>query len=380
MTTIETHDGLVWLQFEGYAYSFHPLLLRDACTCSECRNPATNERLLQIGSVDPDLQVSSVELLPGSDQPGDLGAAGVVFSDGHRTRHELSWLIDHARSISHSLAPAAACQLWRSRSERGITVMPWAALVNDASSLIHWLDALAARGVAIVSDVPVDDDAQASLLRLADRLGPIQPTNYGPVWGIEATIDHVSQVESQHALAVHTDLPYRDLAPGIQLLLSVEADVAGGASTLVDGYAVAETIRDADPTAWQLLTSIDLTYPYIRDNVEHHGRAPLIGLRPDGRYHQIRRAPDLVGVPLASAEQTPAFYRALALWNALVDDPSFEIQIRLEPGQLLAFDNHRVLHGRTAFDLGAAGRRRLIGCYLDTVDVQSTRQVLARRS
>ncbi len=366
-------DGLVHLQIGGHVHRFHPLVLRDACTCDACRRPATNERLLDSTSIDTDIEVTSTELV-------DDERVRFEFSDGHTTQHELGWLIGHDMSIDLSAAPAGPAMLWRAGSERGITAVSWSNLVHDDAALAHWIDALSLRGLALVTGTPVDSDPAASLRAVADRLGPIQPTNYEDIWSIEATVDPVTEVESEHALKVHTDLPYRDLAPGCQLLLSVQADVAGGASTLVDGYAVAETIRDADPTAWHLLTSIELTYPYVRDHVEHHGRAPIIGLRPDGRYHQIRRAPDLVGVPFVQPEQTAAFYRALALWNALVDDPSFEVQIRLEPGQMLAFDNHRVLHGRTAFDLGAAGRRFLIGCYLDPVDIQSTRRILTRPS
>jgi gamma-butyrobetaine dioxygenase len=146
----------------------------------------------------------------------------------------------------------------------------------------------------------------------------------------------------------------------------------------VDGYAAAEHLRTIDPSGWELLTRTEFTYPYVRDHIEMHGNAPSIGVDRHGDYRAIRRAPDLVGVPVVTAEETPALYRAMRRWHEVLDDPAREWQRRLEPGDLLAFDNHRMLHGRTAFELGASGRRRLFGCYLDVDDLLSRRAVAAR--
>ena len=59
-------------------------------------------------------------------------------------------------------------------------------------------------------------------------------------------------------------------------------------------------------------------------------------------------------------------------------DPRFEVRLRLAPGELIAFDNRRVLHGRGAFD-PASGRRRLQGCYVDGDELLSRIRTLERR-
>ena len=46
--------------------------------------------------------------------------------------------------------------------------------------------------------------------------------------------------------------------------------------------------------------------------------------------------------------------------------------------ELLAMHNHRVLHGRRAFDL-STGRRSLLGCYLDVDDLRSAMRTCRRR-
>ena len=63
---------------------------------------------------------------------------------------------------------------------------------------------------------------------------------------------------------MHTDNPYRDPVPGIQLLhCLVQAD-KGGLTTLVDGIAAAEALRDEDADAFRLLSSHSVSFRYVR--------------------------------------------------------------------------------------------------------------------
>ena len=359
-TTVTVDDGA------GSTIDLHAIWLRDSCACSACRRPSTNERLFDSTAIPLDITIVSIEETP-------LHLV-VNTSDGHAAVIDRAWLLLHIRAISRRTEPAGDVQRWTG-ADGDVPAFPRGDLDSD-DGVWRWLDAIRGRGTAVVHGVEPD---AAGLLEVAALVGQIRASNYGVTWAIEADLEPVSAVDSERQLRVHTDLPYREVAPGIQLLLAVVVDVAGGETTLVDGYAVAEQIRSSDPAAWELLTTVEFSYPFVRDDVELVGRAPIIGLHPDGRYHQIRRAPDLVGSPfLADAAQAPALYAAVATWSSLVDDPANEVRIALRPGDLLAFDNHRLLHGRTAFELGAHGRRRLIGCYLDVEDLRSRRAVLAR--
>jgi gamma-butyrobetaine dioxygenase len=70
-------------------------------------------------------------------------------------------------------------------------------------------------------------------------------------------------------------------------------------------------------------------------------------------------------------------YAALEKYWRMLRDPLYGLHLRLEPGCLIAYDNSRVLHGRTAFD-PRSGERHLRGCYLTLDDLQSTLRVLER--
>lgn len=359
-TIVTVDDG------SGSTIDLHAIWLRDSCMCSGCRRPSTNERLLDSTTIPLDITIVSIEETTDS--------LVVNMSNGHAAVIDRAWLVQHVRSLGRRREPAGDVQL-RTGADSDLPTFSVSDLDSD-DGVWRWTDAILSRGTAVLRGTEPD---AAGLLAVASLVGQIRATNYGVTWEIEAELEPISAVDSERHLLVHTDLPYREVAPGIQLLLAVVVDVAGGATTLVDGYAIAEQIRSSDLDAWNLLTTIEFSYPFVRDDVELVGRAPIIGLHPNGRYHQIRRAPDLVGSPfLADPTQAPALYAALATWSSLVDDPANEVRIALAPGDLLAFDNHRMLHGRTAFELGAHGRRRLIGCYLDVEDLRSRRAVLAR--
>ena len=53
----------------------------------------------------------------------------------------------------------------------------------------------------------------------------------------------------------------------------------------------------------------------------------------------------------------------------LLDDDDHAIEITLRPGELVAFDNRRVLHGRRA--LRSSARRLLQGCCIDIDAIHS---------
>ncbi len=153
-------------------------------------------------------------------------------------------------------------------------------------------------------------------------------------------------------------------------------DGTGGDSTLVDGFKVAEQIRKSDPLAFEVLASVKVPAQYLGDGVHLKAEHPVIGLDGNGdlaqiAYNNYDRAPFALAGP-----RMAAFYRALKLFNQLINDPSNEITMRLAPGTALLFDNGRTLHGRRAYQ----GYRRLCGAYLNREDFDSKLRVLRARA
>ena len=60
-------------------------------------------------------------------------------------------------------------------------------------------------------------------------------------------------------------------------------------------------------------------------------------------------------------ERMEAWYRAVDRFTRIVRNPDHHYRFRLRPGDVLVYDNHRMLHGRTAF----RGARWVRGVYFD---------------
>jgi len=70
-----------------------------------------------------------------------------------------------------------------------------------------------------------------------------------------------------------------------------------------------------------------------------------------------------------------AFYRALQVFERLANSARLQWVHPLRPGEVLLFDNWRVLHGRKAYE----GARRLCGAYLNREDFESRLRLLRER-
>jgi gamma-butyrobetaine dioxygenase len=106
--------------------------------------------------------------------------------------------------------------------------------------------------------------------------------------------------------------------------------------------------------------------------------APLIELDAGGAVRTIRFSPRLDFVPLLPIEAQSSYYRARRLFGQALRSEEFEIRFMLNKGDLVMFDNCRLLHGRTGFN-PQEGLRHLQGCYIDIDGPRSRYRVLQRR-
>ena len=369
LLVVSHSEQVLTVQVDGRPFELHAMWLRDACSCSRCRNPSSSERLMDATSIEPHIGVRAADLRE--------GVLRVDVSDGHLVHLDQSWLIGHLTSKDVSDDPAAGLSLWDATTPGAILSSRFDEVRDLPEVRVGWIDLLHERGIAATDQ---HSQGEEGVREAASLIGPVRTTNYGEVWTVDATVDPVTAVDSERALRVHTDLPYRNAAPGVQIMMVDSGGVGGGVSTFVDGFAVAEHIRTIDPAAWRLLTSTDFSYPFVRADIEMHGRSPLIGLHTNGSYAEVRRAPDLIGVPFVDVADTAELYRAVRLWHELLDGGLFEQRANPRSGEAIVWNNHRVLHGRTAFTLGTHGRRVLHGGYVDIDDLHSARALAHRNA
>jgi gamma-butyrobetaine dioxygenase len=284
-------------------------------------------------------------------------------------------------------------------------VADWDGYLADDAVRAACLDAVARLGFTLLRGVPV---TSGTVLRVAGTFGFVRETNYGKLFDVRVVADPDNLAFTSRAIPPHTDNPYRDPIPTLQLLHCLRDASLGGDTGLVDGFAAAAALRREDPASFAVLTTTLWPFGYTDKETDLRATAPLIALTPDGRITAVRLNNRSMGPLRLPYEEAEAAYAAYRAWAALLARPEFLLTMGLAPGDCLIFDNTRVLHARTAFAPPAvapasslvgdppaddapanevpddapaeetAPERHLQGCYADIDGLLSTLAVLRR--
>jgi trimethyllysine dioxygenase len=358
-------DGEVEVSWDGAGARarFSPFWLRDHCHTKESLHPDTLQRQVDTFSIPADISPERLEVCDGG---RSLRVVWRHDDSASILPSEFLWNI--AETSGRIGAPRR--HLWdRAAMGQEFPTEDFARIMAGDTGLLGWLSMVEENGFALATGVPATLEATEQLVK---RIGYVRETIFGGMWDFTANLAFKDTAYTSAAIGPHTDGTYSFDSPGYQLFHCLQFDGSGGESTLVDGFKVAEHIRVTDPAAFEVLSSVKVPAQYLGDGVHLRAEHPVIGLDHNGDFAQIAynnydRAP--FTLPPA---RMAAFYRALKLFNRLINDPAYEITMRLAPGTALLFDNWRTLHGRRAY----RGYRRLCGAYLNKEDVESKVRVL----
>ena len=92
------------------------------------------------------------------------------------------------------------------------------------------------------------------VLEVAASFGYVRETNYGRLFDVRVEPSPDNLAYTSREILPHTDNPYRDPVPTVQLLHCLRTADDGGDTGLVDGFCAAAALRAADPEAFDLLT------------------------------------------------------------------------------------------------------------------------------
>ena len=349
---------------DGSERVIHPLWLRERCTAEASIDRRTGQRLYNPSELDPQLRLISVTRTA----PDDLT---VLFSDGHTSRFsEAALLAEAGMSPDSDGLPARLA--WNA----SLATLPEAVWQEQPSDALRFdiAEKFLRYGFVVLHNVP---RVSLALFGVAESFGFVRDTNFGRHFDVRSVPDANDLAYSSLALDPHVDNPYREPSPGIQLLHCLVNETQGGLSTLVDGLACAEALRQRDPDAYRLLTSIPVRFQFTDRDAEHIAWQPHVKLDERGMFQAIHVSPRLDFAPLLPPDELQAFYAARRQLDSLLKSAEFEIRFRLGNGDLVMFDNRRLLHGRTSFDI-REGKRHLQGCYIDIDGPRSLYRVLCR--
>ncbi|MDE2293890.1 MAG: TauD/TfdA family dioxygenase [Gammaproteobacteria bacterium] len=351
----------VALEWAGGARAeFASLWLRD--NRREDRDPHSDQRLIDVVDLPERPRIRSARLADGS--------LVIEWQDGAaESRYEGEWLLRHsdAAEASEDFARTPWLEGAGLDATRDFAWLEFAALSAGGATRAGWLARLWQDGIAFLRGVPATDEG---IFRAMAFVGRIAATNYGEVFDVRSVPRPENLAYSDLGLGLHTDNPYRDPVPGFQALHALVTAPDGGESLFADGLALAEHLREVAPGDFARLARTPVPFHYRAAGVELRARRPIIRLACDGAVaavHYNNRS--IAPLPLA-ADAAERFYRAYRRFGRMLRDTRYCVKLRLRDGDLVVFDNHRVLHGRTAFS-SAQHPRHLRGCYLTRDSVQS---------
>ncbi|MBA1259141.1 gamma-butyrobetaine dioxygenase [Pseudomonas oryzihabitans] len=362
----DTDVTVHWL--DGRTSPYHLLWLRDNCPCSRCVYSVTREQVVEILDIPEDIQAARVTLT-------DDGNLDILWQDGHASTYDAGWLRAHAydeESLAERERLKPKKRLWD--SSLAVPAFHYTDIMADDTALLAWLLMVRDTGLSLIHGVPTESGA---LVPVAKRISFIRESNFGTLFDVQSKVDADSNAYTAFNLPLHTDLPTRELQPGLQFLHCLVNDARGGSSTFVDGFKLAEVLREEDPQSFEILTTLPIEFRNRGRSSDYRYQAPIIALGENQEVTEIRMANFLRG-PFSTLPATmPLLYRAYRRFITLTRDVRFRYRHRLEAGQLWCFDNRRALHARDEFD-PASGARHFQGCYVDRDELHSRIRVLQR--
>jgi gamma-butyrobetaine hydroxylase len=341
---------------DGGASELQALWLRDHCQMPASRNPQNGQRLLNITDIPADIAIVDVNL--------DDDQLTVVFTPGeHRSEFDLAWLRDNCYCLNQQQDDRSevAKTLWDGQTfTRGLPRCQYSDFCSQSSAQLAALQAVRDYGFVVLEGV---DCESGEVLKVINQFGFVRETNYGPLFDVRTTVDPTNLAFTNLGLGCHLDNPYRDPVPGLQLLHCLESSTTGGESILQDGFMAASILRQENPTHFDLLSRNWINFRFRGGSADLQARVPLIEINDLDQIIKVRfnnRSIDTLKLPPAVMRD---FYPAYRHYAEILEREDLHVVFKLQAGELMLFDNTRILHARKAYS--ASGTRHLQGAYSD---------------
>ena len=343
---------------DGEESKFNYMWLRDNCPSAHDKD--SRHRMFNILEVSQDINPKNYNI-------NKEGKLEIEWSEGdHISYFDQKWLRDNCYTIKNNKKYVSPYQLWDCSLEKDLQSIKidHDEIISSDEGLIKWLKLLHYKGIAIVKNAPTE---KKSAFPVLNRISHTRETFFKTPFEVINIPKPNNSAYTAHALRNHMDLPWFELPPGYQFLHCLVNDSEGGNSSAIDGFAVAEYLRKNEKEIFETLTSIPLKFRDKDYTQESHRsfHAPAISLTKDKDFHDIRFSVATMDALDCHPDIMDKVYKAHHRFGNLLHDKKFQINFRLEPGDIFSFNNRRVLHGRTEFDPNS-GHRHLQGYYMDS--------------
>lgn len=348
---------------DGRTSTLAAIWLRDHCQMPASRDPGNGQRLFNITDIPLEQSIAQVTQL-------DDKQIEIHYSpDGHKSIFSLSWLREHCYCLNSPFDDRCeqAKVLWDKISLGELRYSHYPDYLSEPAVKARTLQSVHDLGFVVFENVPCKD---RELLKVIDTFGYVRNTNYGKLFNVRTAVSPNNLAYTNLGLGSHADNPYRDPVPSIQLLHCLENSVDGGESVLVDGFKAASLLREKSPQHFNTLSTIWINYRFSDESTDLHCRVPMIEVNDKKQIVKVRYNNRSIAPVITDPKNIENFYAAYRCFAELLERDALKLKFQMKAGDLMLFDNTRIMHARTAFS--DSGSRHLQGAYSDLDGLYST--------
>ncbi len=366
LTEIECGERAFFVSWTDHSVTELPFIwLRDNAPGD--LHPDTRERVFDLSTVSIGIQPQAYELAN--------DALLVRWKDkAEESVYTSQWLISHQPGRVRQDPANLRRELWTAGTLPEIPRFDASSCTESADLLYEALLAVKRLGLIVFDGL---GDRRSAGEDFGDLIGFNRRTNFGVMFEVISKPDPNNLAFTSLALPLHTDLPNQAVVPGYQFLHSYRNNADGGESIFADGFRICVDLEKEEPGNLDLLMHASVPWRFHDDNCDIRYHQPIISQNPNGEFDCFAFNAHIADVPDMETEVLYDFYAVYRNLMKRVRDPRYSLRHALLPGQMVMFDNRRVLHGRAAFD-PASGHRHYRGYYIEHNEVDSLIRVLSR--
>ncbi|XP_035228977.1 gamma-butyrobetaine dioxygenase-like [Stegodyphus dumicola] len=366
------------IEFQDSTSAKFPFVwLRDNCPCDQCVHFESKQKLLDTIALDFSIEPEQFHVI-------DNGSLKITWKTMNNKEHvsiyKPSWLHKYGLGFQlnmnmsvHNVLPPI--KTWDRNKILGcIPELTYELLMESEDGLKHVLENIYHYGLVIIRGVPC---AKGEVMKIMKKFAFTMDTKWATNFQIitqplQTDPNHLRYTRRQ--LEIHTDMNYLEKSPAIQAVHCLNAiyeDASSscpGKSVFVDGYHVANLLKKENPAFYYILSTTPVKFKIYGHGLHYENEQYIICVNRKGEVAEVHYNNRTMAPFEGPADHIISFYEAYKMFGQKLRDEQYQFTFIMKPGDMIIFNNMRVLHGQNGFDPNFAFRH-LEGCYGDLDEV-----------
>jgi len=329
--------------------------LRDHCQCPSCYT-VTAQRECDVFIDWDNFEWQKVIV--------DTNSSGFVIQwhDKHISNFSYNWL-GEILNIKNVLPPDEQ-KSWTNN----LPILDYDHVLETETGLNDLLQHLTQEGICKVIGAKPSQDYPKQLM---ERISYLRNTILGNIVEIEPSTN--GDYDESH---LHTEGVFNYDSPGIKLVQYLGQNNLPCEMIFVDGCAVIDKMKNEQPQILDLLQNSIVSYRYLSQDIDLIASEPIINLE-NNRLKRIRYNPKLqLSLTEKELSQKQELQIALEQFQNLLNEESQQKTISLKQGEIIIWDNWRILHGGSLMN----GNHHFAACLSNREDFDSCVRVNQNKS